>query len=119
MTGSRTHAAEARQTYVEHLGLASGISLELAKASLACAVHALLPGLCKRTASRSIANLERRLAAPAALGLTGNFLQDDRDPSNDHPLVGQAARREGLALPLLMSLALWFLIIEAIARLLR
>jgi hypothetical protein len=64
---SRDHLQEVQESYFEHLGAALVISALLAKAGVACAVHAFIPGLCTRTASRCIArvssNLDRRGAA--------------------------------------------------------
>jgi hypothetical protein len=64
---SRDHLNEVQETYFEHLLAALSISGLLAKAGIACAVHAIVPGLCTRTASRCIArvssNLNRRVAA--------------------------------------------------------
>jgi hypothetical protein len=64
---SKRHLHEADESYFEHLRVAAGFSLKLAKASLACAVHALVPGLFTRTASGSVARLQAQLAARAAL----------------------------------------------------
>ena len=63
---SKRHLGDAGESYFRHLGVAAGISLRLAKASLACAIHALIPGLCTRTASRSIASLAAQLANRSA-----------------------------------------------------
>ena len=64
---SRDHLDEVQENYFEHLLAALSISGLLAKAGIACAVHAIVPGLCTRTASRCIArvssNLNRRGAA--------------------------------------------------------
>jgi hypothetical protein len=65
---SKHHLSAAEESYSEHLVAALAISAGLARASLACALHALLPGLCVRTASRAIAELHQKLQrrAPAA-----------------------------------------------------
>ena len=60
---SKLHLAEVDESYGEHLGAALGISFQLLKAGIACAVHALLPGLCTRTASRCIARINARIAS--------------------------------------------------------
>ena len=62
----KKHLGDADEGYFKHLRVAAGISLTLAKASLACAIHALVPGLCTRTASRSIADLQARMAMRSA-----------------------------------------------------
>jgi hypothetical protein len=49
------------------MGVALSIALALAAASLACAIHALVPGLYTRSASRRIAGIHARLAARAGL----------------------------------------------------
>ena len=63
---SKRHLGDAGESYFKHLGAAAGISLKLARASLACALHALVPGLFTRTASRSIASLQAQLAIRSA-----------------------------------------------------
>lgn len=66
---SRDHLEEVQESYFEHLQAALAISGLLATAAIACAAHAIIPGLCTRTASRCIArvssNLNRRGAAQA------------------------------------------------------
>ena len=56
---SRTHLTEASETYVEHMRFAVGVGLMLAGAGLACIVHALFPGLCTKTASRTVDEITR------------------------------------------------------------
>jgi hypothetical protein len=63
---SKRHLDEAGESYFEHLAAACTISLTLAHASLACALHALIPGLCTRTASRSLHRLQEQFASRAA-----------------------------------------------------
>ena len=57
LRASNDHLAEVQETYLEHLGAALAISGALAKAAAACALHAFVPGLCTRTASRCIAQI--------------------------------------------------------------
>jgi hypothetical protein len=64
---SKRHLHEADEGYFEHLKVAGSFSLKLAKASLACGIHALVPGLFTRTASGSVAGLQAQLAARSAL----------------------------------------------------
>jgi len=63
---SKHHLAQIGESYFEHLGAALGFSFALAKASIACGVHALIPGLCTSTASRSVAELQAKLVMRAA-----------------------------------------------------
>ena len=57
------HPASVGETYREHCGVAASFSGSLAKASLACAVHAVLPCFFKKTASRTINELHDRMHA--------------------------------------------------------
>ena len=63
---SKHHLAQIGESYCEHFGAALCFSLALARASLACGVHALIPGLCSSTASRSVAELQAKLVMRAA-----------------------------------------------------
>jgi hypothetical protein len=63
---SKKHLEEADETYFEHCHAALTIALRLAAASAACALHALVPGLCTKVASRSVAELNRTLASRSA-----------------------------------------------------
>lgn len=66
----RDHLDEVQEGYFEHLGHALLIAARLVKAGLACFVHAILPGLFTRTATRCIADIlesnERRAVAREA-----------------------------------------------------
>jgi len=64
---SKHHLANVGETYFQHLGAALGFSAKLVKASAACALHGLIPGLCTRTASRSVAELNSTMAKRAML----------------------------------------------------
>jgi hypothetical protein len=55
------HPASVNETYLEHMGVAGGFGWSLLKASCACFVHALVPGLCERTGSRIITSLHERM----------------------------------------------------------
>ena len=52
---SRDHLEDVNENYFEHLGAAITISALLAMGAVACAVHAIVPGLCTRAASRCVA----------------------------------------------------------------
>lgn len=55
------HPQSVGETYAEHLGVALGFSARLLAASLVCFVHALLPWLFTRSASRSVGRLHDRM----------------------------------------------------------
>ena len=55
------HPESVGETYLEHQGVALSFAGELLAAGLACGVHAVVPGLFTRTASRSIERLHARL----------------------------------------------------------
>jgi hypothetical protein len=63
---SKHHLAQVGENYFEHLAVALGFSFALAKASIACGLHALVPALCTSTASRSVAELQAKLVMRAA-----------------------------------------------------
>jgi hypothetical protein len=60
---SKRHLEDASESYFEHMRVAFSIALGLARASLACTIHAMIPGLCTRSASRQVASIHSRLAA--------------------------------------------------------
>lgn len=64
---SRAHLAEAGESYVEHLRFAAGVGLMLVAAGMACIIHGLWPGLCTKTASRTVEELKRLFAKRDAL----------------------------------------------------
>jgi hypothetical protein len=55
------HPASVGETYGQHFASASGFGLRLIAAGCACLVHALLPFLLQRTASRIVAALHTRM----------------------------------------------------------
>jgi hypothetical protein len=59
------HPAAVGETYFEHMRAASGFVPMLAKATVACAVHAVVPSMCERTASTAIRELNDRMSAGA------------------------------------------------------
>jgi hypothetical protein len=59
---SKQHLIEAGESYFEHLGFAATVGLMALAAGLACLIHALVPALCTRTASRTIGLLNQLLA---------------------------------------------------------
>jgi hypothetical protein len=63
---SKNHLDEVDESYFEHLAAALGFAFALAKASVACGIHAVVPAFCTHTASRSVAELQARLVMRAA-----------------------------------------------------
>jgi hypothetical protein len=55
------HPASVNESYVEHMGMAAGFGWTLLRASTACFVHALVPGLCEKTGSTLIRELHARM----------------------------------------------------------
>lgn len=51
------HPASVGESYTEHFGVAIRIAGQLAAASAACALHAVVPGLCCKTGSTKIREL--------------------------------------------------------------
>ena len=54
------HPASVDETYLQHARFASGFALRLAAAAGAALVHALIPALFEKTASRIVADLYAR-----------------------------------------------------------
>jgi len=57
LAASREHLQQAREGYLEHLAFALLVSALLLSAALACLIHALVPGVCRTSASRIVALL--------------------------------------------------------------
>ena len=62
------HPASLDETYLEHQVVALSFAFRLMGASLACAVHALVPALFVATGSRAIANLNQQLVVSRRRG---------------------------------------------------
>jgi len=56
---SKAHLAAAGESYGEHLRFAATVGLMALAAGAACLVHALVPALCQKTASRTIGLLSQ------------------------------------------------------------
>ena len=56
------HPRTVGEGYFEHMRASLGVGLKLARASAACFVHAVVPGLCKTTASTAILELHAHVA---------------------------------------------------------
>jgi hypothetical protein len=65
---SKQHLEEAGESYFEHLAFAATIGLMALAAGLACLIHAVIPGFCTRTASRTIGLLNQLLADRRRVG---------------------------------------------------
>lgn len=65
--GSRDHLAEVGESYGAHLRFAALVGAMLVAAGMACLLHALVPALCRDTASRTIVSLNRLLRNRSAL----------------------------------------------------
>lgn len=59
---SRDHLKAAGEGYFEHLRFAGTVGLMTIGAGLACLIHALVPALCERTCSRTVALLQELFA---------------------------------------------------------
>jgi hypothetical protein len=59
------HPASVGETWGEHCRVALGFSRDLALASGVAAIHALVPSLCRTTASRRICALHERMTTGA------------------------------------------------------
>ncbi|MDG2522950.1 DUF6356 family protein [Caulobacter segnis] len=57
----RDHPASVGETYFEHMGVAVSFGSAMLVGSIACFVHALIPGLCTRTGSGVVTKLHRRM----------------------------------------------------------
>jgi uncharacterized protein YjeT (DUF2065 family) len=67
LTNCRRHLADAGENYFEHMRFAVSVGLMLVAAGLGCIIHGLIPGLCTRTASRTVEELRRLFAERDAL----------------------------------------------------
>lgn len=68
VAASRSHLAGASEAYFEHMRFAFGVGTMMVSAGIACMLHALVPGLCQDTASRTLAQLGRAVQDRDALG---------------------------------------------------
>ena len=59
LESSRQHLAEAGETYSQHFHFATTVGLLAIAAGVAALLHALLPGICTTTASRTIRHLSQ------------------------------------------------------------
>lgn len=59
---SRAHLASAGESYFQHMRFAAAVGSMLIAAGLACLLHAIIPGICRDTASRTLACLQQVIA---------------------------------------------------------
>src|SRR5689334_22105055 len=69
LNASREHLAKAGETYFEHMRFAATVGLLATGAGLACLIHALVPGVCTQTCSRTLALLQELFADRRRLSL--------------------------------------------------
>lgn len=62
LTASRTHLIEAGETYFQHMRFALVVGALAVGAGLACMVHAIVPALCPKSCSRTVALLQTLFA---------------------------------------------------------
>ena len=62
LQASRAHLADVGETYFEHLRFALIVGTLVAGAGLACILHAIVPGCCERTCSRTVGQMHRLFA---------------------------------------------------------
>jgi hypothetical protein len=55
------HPKSVNETYIQHFFTAMSFSMKLFKAAIACFIHALVPGLCIKTGSKSISELHLKM----------------------------------------------------------
>jgi len=68
LRASRAHLAEVGESYFEHMRFALLVGALAAGAGLACMLHAIVPAVCERTCSRTVASLQRLFADRSQLG---------------------------------------------------
>ena len=56
------HPRTVGESYFEHMRASLGTAFKLARASAACVVHAVVPGLCKTTGSTAILKLHAEVS---------------------------------------------------------
>lgn len=85
---SKDHLEEVDEEYFEHCSAALAISVQLMTAGLACGLHAFIPGLCARIASRCIGRVNARMAARGR-GVGNSFQTNPVSPSSDGVAPGK------------------------------
>lgn len=93
---SRIHLTEARETYPKHLLFAALVGAMLLGAGLACILHAVIPALCRRTASQTVQAISELFRDRSRLGGVASAM------SGSLVLVGLTMLSAAMALPLLM-----------------
>ena len=94
---SRAHLTTAGESYFQHWRFATTVGLMAMAAGIACLIHALVPALCTRTASRTI-------------GLIGELFQDrDRLEEIEARSIEATAFVLLIGLATLIAAPLWLL----------
>jgi hypothetical protein len=70
LTGGREHLREAGENYLEHLRFAAVVGTLLVAAGVSCLIHALVPALCRRSASGIVRMVMELMADRSRLGMT-------------------------------------------------
>ena len=84
------HPAAVGETYLEHMRHAAGFARTMAKATVACTIHAIVPSMCERTASTAICELHERITAGARGDWVAEAFEDcgqAADPTDATPFV--------------------------------
>jgi hypothetical protein len=81
LKASRAHLAECEEGYLAHLRAAVGISLTLLTASLACAIHALVPGVFTRSASVRVERVRSSIIARRAIANSADDETSTKEPA--------------------------------------
>ena len=55
------HPAQVGESYLQHLGVASGFGARMIVGGVACLIHGILPFLCTTSGSRTISSLHERM----------------------------------------------------------
>jgi Family of unknown function (DUF6356) len=69
------HPRSVGESYLEHQRHALGFGLSLFLASMACFVHAIVPGMCVRTGSTAIKRLHDRMVTHRTAGNSSDALR--------------------------------------------
>ena len=101
ISASRSHLRATGETYFQHLRFAALVGVMAIGAGLACLIHAIVPALCQRTCSATVALLQRLFGDREAL--------DEVSAAASGPVtfVGLLALSSIVSLPLLLISGGW------------
>ncbi len=71
------HPRSVNEGYLQHMGVAGSFGWAMLRASGACFVHALVPGLCEKTGSTIIRNLHDRMVTSRVAHAPARASDDD------------------------------------------